>query len=149
MGPLAQLCAIRSSASRNCDEHERFFKAMAIWQEGVPIEGTPVEQYLRTHRKLDIPDGVSGSVLRYHPACPFGTTTHPCMVALVRNVETNAPQAIHRTALKPDGAPLKIDGKTRAWRSARPRTAPSSLPTIPMSPPACSSEKASKQPLLE
>jgi hypothetical protein len=34
------------------------------------------------------------------------------MVALVRNVTTNDIQAIHRTALNPDGTPVKIDGRT-------------------------------------
>jgi hypothetical protein len=94
------------------DKQEQFFKAMTIWQDASPIDGTPVEVYLNTCRKLDTPDGVSGPVLRYHPACPFGQGVHPCMVALVRNVTTNDIQAIHRTALNPDGTPVKIDGRT-------------------------------------
>jgi len=34
------------------------------------------------------------------------------MVALVRNVINDREQAVHRTALRPDGAALKLDGKT-------------------------------------
>jgi hypothetical protein len=34
------------------------------------------------------------------------------MVAAVRNIETNDFQGVHRTALNPDGTPVKIDGKT-------------------------------------
>ncbi len=114
----AKIAAAKAKAERveleeQLDEAERFFKAMTIWQEAVLIEGTPVEAYLRTYRKLDIPDGLSGDVLRFHPACPFGRgTTHPCMVALVRNVQTSDPQAIHRTALHLDGTPVKIYGRT-------------------------------------
>jgi len=109
----AQAKAAQAEIEDQLDEQERFFRAMTIWHDAVPrIEDTPVEVYLRAYRKLDIPDDVSGHVLRYHPACPFGITTHPCMVALVRNVETNDHQAIHRTALNPDGTPLKIEGKT-------------------------------------
>jgi hypothetical protein len=94
------------------DENEKWWRAVRIWEEAVLIEGTPADVYLRLHRHLDLPDGVSGRVLRFHPACPFGKGTYPCMVALVRNIGTNAPQAIHRTALHSDGTPVKIDGKT-------------------------------------
>jgi hypothetical protein len=108
----AEAKAARAELDELIDEQERFFRAMKIWGEAMPIENTPVEVYLRTYRKLDIPDGISGSVLRYHPACPFGTATHLCMVALVQNIATNHHQAIHRTALHLDGTPVKIDGKT-------------------------------------
>jgi hypothetical protein len=42
---------------------------MTIWQEVVPTEGTPAESYLRTHCRLEIPNGISGHVLRFHRAC--------------------------------------------------------------------------------
>jgi putative DNA primase/helicase len=51
-------------------------------------------------------------VLRFHRGCPFGSANYPCLIALVRNVANDREQAIHRTALQPDGAALKIDGKT-------------------------------------
>jgi len=117
----AQAKAAQTEIDQLIDEQERFFKAMKIWHEATPrIEDTPVEVYLRNYRKLDIPDGVSGHVLRYHPACPFGGGSYPCMVALVRNITTDAFQAIVRTALNPDGSPVKIDGKKTARLSLGP-----------------------------
>ncbi len=104
--------AERDEIDRLTDEAERFMRAMDIWREAVPIEETPAEIYLRVCRKVDIPDHASGAVLRFHPACRFGDTHHPSLIALVRNIITDEPQAIIRTALNLDGTALKIDGKT-------------------------------------
>jgi putative DNA primase/helicase len=108
----AQAKAAQAELEEFIDEQERFFKAMKIWHDAVSIEDTLAWSYLTRYRRLDVPDGFSGPVLRYHPVCPFGRGTHPCMIALVRSIETNAHQAIHRTALNPDGSPVKIDGAT-------------------------------------
>jgi putative DNA primase/helicase len=78
----------------------------------VPIEDTIAAYYLRDVRNVEIPDGASGQVLRFHPACSLGDARHPCLVALVRDIITDEPQAIVRTALNPDGTVVKIDGKT-------------------------------------
>jgi putative DNA primase/helicase len=94
------------------DVRKRMMRARSIWQEAVAIEGTLVERYLRDHRRLDIPAGVSGDVLRFHGKCPYGTAHYPCMIALARNVINDREQAVHRTALTPSGAALKLDGKT-------------------------------------
>jgi hypothetical protein len=104
--------AERDEIDRHTDETQRFKRAMTIWSEAVPIETTPAEVYLRIHRGVDLPDGVSGPVLRFHSACPFGDACHPGLIALVRNVITDEPQGIVRTALNPDGTAVKIDGKT-------------------------------------
>ena len=41
-----------------------------------------------------------GEALRWHPSCPFGKDERlGCMLGLVRNIVTNEPQAIHRTAI--------------------------------------------------
>jgi hypothetical protein len=46
--------------------------------------------------------------LRFHRDCPFGEgVRHPCLIALYRDVITDEPRAIMRTALTPDGT--KID----------------------------------------
>ena len=74
--------------------------ALTIWNESVDAHGTPVERYL-VSRHLTLPSGAD--VLRFHPACPFSSTRKPAMVALVRNIESNEPQAIHRTALDRTG----------------------------------------------
>src|SRR5262249_2057999 len=71
-----------------------------IWNEAIDAYGTPVERYL-ANRQLALPPGAE--TLRFHPACPFGSTKTPAMVALVRNIESNEPQAIHRTALDRTG----------------------------------------------
>jgi putative DNA primase/helicase len=74
----------------------------SIWSETVSALGTAVEAHL-TSRKLSLPNGHE-DVLRFHPSCPFGPgVRHPCMVALFRDIRTNEPSAIHRTALTPDG----------------------------------------------
>lgn len=77
--------------------------ALAIWKETVAIGGTLAEQYLAT-RKLRLFDGAQD--LRFHPSCPFGTDRHPCMVALFRDIHTDEPKAIHRTALTAIGGKI-------------------------------------------
>lgn len=80
----------------DADNHDR---ASAIWRQARAPEGTPVEKYLK-RRGLSLP---SSEVIRYHPACPFGGRKVPAMVALVRNIVTNEPQAVHRTSLDLNG----------------------------------------------
>ena len=94
------------------NEAERIVRAMDIWDDARWIETTPAEVYLHIHRRVEILAGASSAVLRFHPACPFGDARHPCLIALVRNIITDEPQAIVRTALNPDGTTLKIGGKT-------------------------------------
>jgi hypothetical protein len=80
-----------------------------LWDESRNPRGTLVEKYL-ANRGLELPADIAGEVLRFHPACPFGPDQrHPCMVALYRNIVTDEPVAIHRTALTADGR--KIDRK--------------------------------------
>jgi putative DNA primase/helicase len=112
-----KMAAVRAKAERDeidrlTDETQRFVRAMEIWSEAISIETTPAEVYLRIHRRLELPDGVSGTVFRFYPACPFGGTHHPALVALVRSIITDEPQAIIRTALNLDGTAVKVDGKT-------------------------------------
>lgn len=86
--------------------------ALRLWAEARDPTGTPVEVYLQ-RRGLSLPAD-AGEVLRYHPACPFAGTRTPAMIALVRNIRTDAPQAIHRTALSLDGRKVTAAGKQRA-----------------------------------
>jgi putative DNA primase/helicase len=97
-------------ASRNEDE-ARQRRALAIWREARDPRGTIVETYLNG-RKLDLPDEAAGEVIRFHPRCPFGIERLPAMICLVRNFATDTPQAIHRTALTPDGKKVERNGKT-------------------------------------
>jgi len=101
--------ATKVRASQAKDHSEDTSYALGWWRDAVSIESTLAEIYL-CRRGLDIPARTSGSVLRFHPRCIFGAERLPCMVALFRNIHTNAPQAIHRTALTPAGD--KIDRKS-------------------------------------
>jgi putative DNA primase/helicase len=81
---------------------------LQLWSEAMSARGTLAEKYL-TSRQLALPDRHE-EVLRFHPSCPFGKgARHPCMVALYRDIRTDEPKAIHRTALFPDGK--KLDRK--------------------------------------
>jgi putative DNA primase/helicase len=97
--------APRPAAVSSDDSHRR---AIRLWDEAVPIGGTIAARYLTETRKLVLPQDISPRVLRFHPACPFGEgARHPCLVALYRDIATDAPRAIMRTALTPDAR--KID----------------------------------------
>ncbi len=81
---------------------------LRIWKEAVSAKGTLAEKYL-AGRGLALPKDHEAS-LRFHPSCPFGEGSRsPCMVGLYRDILTDEPKAIHRTALTPDGK--KIDRK--------------------------------------
>ena len=50
--------------------------------------------------------------LRFHPRCPFGSDTAPCILALMRDPLSDAPVGIHRIGLKMlDGKVDKLDRK--------------------------------------
>src|SRR5436190_16108000 len=76
---------------------------MRLFHEAISAKGTIAERWYLASRNLTLPNGHEG-VLRFHPACPFGPgVRRPCMVALYRDIRTNEPKAIHRTALTADG----------------------------------------------
>jgi Toprim domain/CHC2 zinc finger len=83
----------------------------AIWAEARDPRRTLVDLYLQS-RHLELPDEAAFEAIRFHPACPFGSDRFPAMICLVRNIITNEPQGVHRTALMPDGIAIKRDGKT-------------------------------------
>jgi len=89
-------------------EKSRSALPLQLWSEAVSARGTLAEKYL-TSRRLALPDRHE-EVLRFHPSCPFGPGARlPCMVGLFRDIRTNEPKAIHRTALTSDGK--KVDRK--------------------------------------
>lgn len=74
-----------------------------LFYEAVNAKGTIVETHYLVSRRLELPDRHE-EVLRFHPNCPFTPGKRfPCMVALFRDIRTNEPRAIHRTALTADG----------------------------------------------
>lgn len=86
----------------------------SIWSETIDAPDTLTEKYLHL-RGLALPERHE-EVIRFHPSSPFGPNTrHPCMVALYRDIRTNEPKAIHRTALTSDGK--KIDRKALGPKS--------------------------------
>lgn len=90
---------------------ERTARALAIWAEARHPAGSPVERYL-ARRGLALPENVR-EVIRFHPSCPFAGTRTRAMVALVRDIVTNEPVAIHRTALSLDSCKIEVNGHDR------------------------------------
>jgi DNA polymerase I-like protein with 3'-5' exonuclease and polymerase domains len=72
--------------------------ALRLWEAGQSITGTLATQYLKG-RKITRGPPHPENVLRFHPHCPFGGETFPCLIALFRDVETDEPAGIHRIAL--------------------------------------------------
>ena len=83
-------------------------QALAIWCDARPLRGTLAERYLRS-RCIEVPTEAL-EVLRFHPRCPWGIGTRPAMVALVRDIITDEPIGIHRTALSADGSKIGAQG---------------------------------------
>ncbi|WP_426442049.1 DUF7146 domain-containing protein [Bradyrhizobium genosp. P] len=83
------------------DDATNIKRALAIWEEGSPIAGTLAETYLQ-RRGLAFQDP-AGDVLRYYGGCPFGGANYLCMLTLYRDIHTDQPRAIQRTALGPNG----------------------------------------------
>jgi hypothetical protein len=80
---------------RSTPDTDNSAPALAIWDDTVDIDHPLVRAYF-TSRKLEVPTSPD---VRFHPACPFGNAHFPCIIALYRNIHSNAPQAIHRTAI--------------------------------------------------
>ena len=86
--------------------------ALRLWRQALEPRGTLVEAYLR-NRCLELPDEAANEAIRFHPDCPFfWPERFPAMICLVRNIVTNEPQAIQRTALARDATAIKCGGKT-------------------------------------
>jgi putative DNA primase/helicase len=111
---LAAVEAEANEGPRAWDEDEvaRIAAARSIWQQAKDPRGTLAEKYLRHERKLDLPDELVGSVLRFHPCCPWrnentGRTDRvPALIVPFRSVDDDKITAIHRTALNDDGTKL-------------------------------------------
>jgi DNA polymerase len=103
------------------DNDPNLTRSLELWEQARPIVGTLAERYLIEARGIDaaaLPDNLV-ETLRFHPQCPFGPRMrHPCLIALFRDAETDAPLGIHRVALTAEGR--KID-RRMLGRSPRPR----------------------------
>jgi hypothetical protein len=88
-----------------------------IWCEAEPL-GAMAFGYFASRGIHEVPLPDVHAVMRFHPHCIFGPCQrHPCIVALFRDVATDRPVAVHRTALTRDGKKLgrkALGPKTRA-----------------------------------
>jgi hypothetical protein len=90
--------------SRTQDDLDRISRAVAIWDEATDPRGTPAERYLAS-RALSLGDDVAGSVLRFHPACPWrdenngSTIGVPALVAAFTSIDDDTLTAVHRIRL--------------------------------------------------
>jgi putative DNA primase/helicase len=73
--------------------------ARSIWSGGQTPRGTVAEDYLAA-RRLHLPPELCGSVLRFHPQCPWRSDDKveflPCLIAAFTSIDTNEITAIHR-----------------------------------------------------
>jgi putative DNA primase/helicase len=96
---------IISDKNDDAGDERKIERALTIWSQTVSLRGTPAEGYLRS-RAIEVPDEAL-DVLRFHPACPWEDSRRPALVVLIRDVVTDEPAAIHRTALTADGCKIE------------------------------------------
>jgi hypothetical protein len=84
------------------DSKQTVERAKRIWDEGRDPRVPAVGDYLAS-RKLDLPAELCGSVLRFHPRCPWRTDDRvefiPCLIAAFVAIKDNEVSAIHRIRL--------------------------------------------------
>jgi putative DNA primase/helicase len=90
-----------SEDRRSEDDLIRIERAAKLWNEAKSPLGTAAQDYLRS-RALDLTDDIAGSVLRFHPRCPWrdentGRTEFiPCLLAAFRSIDDDTVTAVHR-----------------------------------------------------
>jgi putative DNA primase/helicase len=75
--------------------------ALKVWNDATAISGTLGERYLHGRGLRDLPAG--DDVLRFHSCCLYGKARAPCLISLYRDIATDEPRAISRTALDAAG----------------------------------------------
>jgi putative DNA primase/helicase len=86
---------------RTEDDLIRIKGAQSIFDEALDPRVPAVENYFLS-RALILPDDLAGSVLRYHPECPWrnentGLTDRiPCLIAAFRSIDDDIVTGIHR-----------------------------------------------------
>jgi hypothetical protein len=96
-------------------DHSAF--ALGLWHEARDPRGTVVANYLRS-RGLALPDDVAGHVVRFHPALKYRGVVVGGMVALFRDIYTNAPCGLHRTFFDSQGRKINRRMLGRAKQAA-------------------------------
>ena len=108
---LAGLAIAASAGASSSRERKPNPNALWLWQEARDPQGTRVEAYLR-HRGLRLPE-FAGESLRYDPHHPFDGERVPAMLALVRDIRSNQPMALHRSAISWGSTNYNVHGKDR------------------------------------
>jgi Toprim domain-containing protein len=89
---------------RSEDDLLRIKRARALWTEGADPRDTMAPQYLMA-RALDLLDDLAGTVLRFHPRCPWrnedtGKTDRiPALLAAFRSIDDDEITGVHRIRL--------------------------------------------------
>jgi putative DNA primase/helicase len=96
--------------------------ALETWDESIDLAATLGLAHLTRPRAqggrgLDVPERVSGRVLRFHPRCPWRNEAGelvrvPAPIGLYRDIHTDEPRAIWRRPLTADG---RKDGDAKAF----------------------------------
>jgi putative DNA primase/helicase len=111
-GDLCAICGPEPEHDPSSDIAARVKRAMALWQEGTSPAGTLVEAYLNS-RRCALESILGSEVIRFHPACPFGTLRVPAMLALITDAVTGEPIGVHRTAIKDDGSGKRFGAESK------------------------------------
>jgi len=90
---------IERTKQDNTDE-QNTERALRLWNDAESIAGTVAENYLWRRGLNDLP---GASVLRLLKGCPFDGGRQVCLIALYRDMTTNEPRAIARTAIDSSG----------------------------------------------
>jgi len=114
-GTPGRVIKVNFAERRKDDTAERTESALKIWKQRRPFRGSPAEDYL--HYSRGIGDWLDvfpylDDVFGFHPKCTFAKDRLPCMLALVRDIQTNVPLGIHRTALSLGPRPGRIGRKS-------------------------------------
>jgi hypothetical protein len=116
----------RPMVKPQASDETRTARALQWWNEARSIRGTLAEQYLKCERGIHVLPPDVDDVLRFHPRVPFGPEYFPSMLALVRNITTDQPQAIIRTAISTCAEKLDRkalgptrDGAVKLWPNDR------------------------------
>jgi putative DNA primase/helicase len=106
-------------AERKVDEAEQARQnnaqrlGLEVFKASIDLAGTIALSYLTRPkseggRAVDVPEGVSGRVLRFSPRCPWRSEANelvyvPALIGLFCDIHTDEPKAILRRALTADG----------------------------------------------
>ena len=88
-----------STAKPQDDDRSCTLNALRIWNSSARSSAR-LRRRIKKSRAIDI-EQLPGldETLRFHPNCRFGDGRYPCLIALMRNVATNEPAGIIRTAI--------------------------------------------------